>query len=183
MRLVELAHDRLKQILCPGDICIDATAGNGHDSLFLAQSTAPNGIVYAVDIQESAILETTDRLKQHGFRDQLKTIHESHENLDHIINPGLRGNIATIMFNLGYLPGGNHQITTQAYSTVKSVEQAYSLLRKKGIITIICYRGHDGGEKETQEVLSLCESKKWKTEQIYGNENPRSPVLVIIEKL
>jgi 16S rRNA C967 or C1407 C5-methylase (RsmB/RsmF family) len=49
MRLVELAHDRLQQILCPGDICIDATAGNGHDSLFLAQLTAPNGIVYAVD--------------------------------------------------------------------------------------------------------------------------------------
>ena len=183
MRLVELAHDRLKQILCPGDICIDATAGNGHDSLFLAKLIAPNGIVYAVDIQESAILKTTDRLKQHGFKDQLKTIHESHENLDHIINLGLRGNIATIMFNLGYLPGGNHQIATQAYSTVKSVEQAYSLLRKKGIITIICYRGHDGGEKETQEVLSLCESQKWKTQQIYGNENPRSPILVIIEKL
>ena len=88
------------EILCPGDICIDATAGNGHDSLFLAQLTAPNGIVYAVDIQESAILKTTDRLKQHGFKDQLKTIHESHENLDHIINLGLRGNIATIMFYL-----------------------------------------------------------------------------------
>lgn len=183
MRLVELAHDRLQQILCSGDICIDATAGNGHDSLFLAQSTAPDGIVYAVDIQETAILQTTDRLKQHGFRDQLKTIHESHENLDHIINPGHRGNIATIMFNLGYLPGGNHQITTQAYSTVKSVEQAYGLLRKKGIITIICYRGHDGGEKETQEVLSLCETNKWKSEQINGSENPKSPVLVIIEKL
>jgi len=183
MRLAELAHDRLKQILCSGDICIDATAGNGHDSLFLAQLIAPNGIVYAVDIQESAILKTADRLKQHGFRDQLMTNHESHENLDQIINPGLRGNIATIMFNLGYLPGGNHQITTQAYSTVKSVEQAYILLRKNGIITIICYRGHAGGESETQEVLNLCESKKWKTEQIYGSENPWSPVLVIIEKL
>ena len=183
MRLVELAHDRLKQILCPGDICIDATAGNGHDSLFLAKFTAPDGVVYAIDIQEPAIRETAERLEQHGFRDQLKTIHESHDNLDQIIDPALRGNIATIMFNLGYLPGGNHQITTQAYSTVKSVEQAYGLVRKNGIITIICYRGHDGGEKETQEVLSLCESKKWKTEQIYGNENPGSPVLVIIEKL
>lgn len=182
MRLVELAHDRLKQILCSGDICIDATAGNGHDSLFLAQSTATNGIVYAVDVQESAILKTADRLKQHGFRDQLKAIHESHENLDQIIDPKLRGKIATIMFNLGYLPGGNQQIITQAYSTVKSLEQAYDLLRKKGIITIICYRGHDGGEKETQEVLSLCESKKWKTEQIYCSENPSSPVLVIVEK-
>jgi len=124
MRLVELAHDRLRQILCPGDICIDATAGNGHDSLFLAQLIAPNGIVYAFDIQESAILKTTDRLKQHGFRDQLKTIHESHENLDQIISLGDRGNIATIMFNGGYLPGGNHHINTQAHSTEKSVEQA-----------------------------------------------------------
>lgn len=183
MRLVELAHDRLKQILCPGDICIDATAGNGHDSLFLAKLIAPNGLVYAIDIQEPAIQKTTEKLAQYGFRDQLKTIHDSHDNLDQIIDPKHRGNVATIMFNLGYLPGGNHQIITQAHSTAKSVEQAYLLLSKNGIITIICYRGHAGGESETQEVLSLCESKKWRTEQIYGSKNPWSPVLVIIKKL
>ena len=183
MRLVEIAHNRLKRILCPGDICIDATAGNGHDSLFLAKSTSPNGIVYAFDIQESAILKTAERLKQNGFKEQLKTIHDSHDKLDQIIDLEFRGDVAAIMFNLGYLPGGNHQIITQAYSTVKSVEQAYILLRKNGIITIICYRGHAGGESETQEVLNLCETKKWKTEQIYGSENPWSPVLVIIEKL
>ena len=183
MRLVELAHDRLKQILCPGDICIDATAGNGHDSLFLAKFTAPDGVVYAIDIQEAAILKTMERLKQHGFGEQLKIVHDSHESLYQIIEPEFRGDVAAIMFNLGYLPGGNHQIITDAGSTVKSVEQAYGLVKKNGIITIICYRGHDGGEKETQEVLNLCESNQWKTEQIYGSKNPSSPILLIIEKL
>ena len=46
----------------PGDICIDATMGNGNDTLLLCSLCQETGHVYAFDIQEQALAHTRQRL-------------------------------------------------------------------------------------------------------------------------
>ena len=183
MRLVQQAHEQLEKVLTSGDICIDATAGNGYDTLFLAKTTQPNGIIYSIDIQKSAIHATKERIKKYGLIKQLKVFHATHEDIGRLVDPDAKGNVAAVMFNLGYLPGGDPKIITRTKGTVKSIEEAYRLLKPNGVISILCYRGHEGGEDETQEVINLSKSNKWKVKLYYGNEKPSSPILLIIQKL
>ena len=124
-------------------IVIDATAGNGKDTLFLAQTVGCEGKVYAFDIQQQALANTRNLLEQHHIT-WYQLINDSHENIEkyHIDQP------AAIVFNLGYLPGGNHAITTQAHSTLIAVKKSLSMLKVGGILTIIVYPGHESGKQE-----------------------------------
>jgi ubiquinone/menaquinone biosynthesis C-methylase UbiE len=183
MRLVELAHSKIKKALRPGDLCIDATAGNGHDSLFLATEVGPQGFVYAFDIQEDALIKTTERLKENNLSDRLKTVLASHSAIKTFVDEKHKGNIQVAMFNLGYLPGGNHQIVTTANSTTSALTSTYSVLKEGGVITVLCYRGHPQGLNETNEVINLCEKEMWKHETYEGNSNPESPILICINKI
>ena len=53
-RVTTAAHRIFHRILRPGDSAVDATAGNGHDSLLMAQLVGPEGSVTAVDVQPQA---------------------------------------------------------------------------------------------------------------------------------
>ena len=183
MRLVELAHSKIKEIVNPGDLCIDATAGNGHDSLFLATEVGPEGFVYGFDIQESAIMKTAEKLKRNKLSDRLKLIQTSHTEIKSFVDEKHQGNIQVAMFNLGYLPGGNHQVVTIAQTTVHALTSAYSVLKWGGMITVLCYRGHIGGNHETNEVINLCEKKNWNYELCEGTRNSQSPILLCINKI
>ena len=183
MRLVELAHSKVKNILQPGDFCIDATAGNGNDTLFLAKNIAPDGMVYAIDIQKTALDATVVRLKKHGFLNLLKICHGSHEKMGDFLNNQHKGKVATVMFNLGYLPCSNHNIITKPETSIEAISEAYKIIRPGGLLTILCYRGHHGGKEETNAVLKLCKKNKWGIERIEKRENPDSPVLIIIQKI
>ncbi len=180
--MVDFAHSKIKCVLNPGDICIDATAGNGHDSLFLAKNIGPNGKVLAIDIQETALAETKNRLKDHGLSHLLETHNGSHTDIANLIIKESKGEVAAVMFNLGYLPGGDHGIVTKLESTTSAIEQAYEATRKGGLISVLCYRGHAGGKEEALAVLQLCEIKQWSTEIFSGNESNISPQLVLIRK-
>ena len=182
MRLVELAHLKIKESIRPGDLCIDATAGNGYDTLFLARQVSPFGKVYAVDIQKLSIEQTLKRLSLHGFDDILNTFHGSHTKIRNLLGESEHGEVSAIMFNLGYLPGGDHAITTTTDDTIFALNEAYSMLRNGGVITALCYRGHNEGAKETQKVLELCKEKEWNIEVVEGSSNPQSPILILIKK-
>ena len=182
MRLIEAAHAKIKLIVKPGDICIDATAGNGYDTLFLAKQIAPNGRVYAFDIQNSAIMQTSARLRKSGLSHLIKLIHQPHQKVTDFIDQKDHHNIKVAMFNLGYLPGTDHRVTTTSKTTICAIENSHNLLKKGGLITIIGYRGHKGGIEETEEVLKLCKLKNWQYEAQEGNSNPLSPVLLYITK-
>ena len=134
MRLVELAHSKISKVVKKGDICIDATAGNGHDSLFLAKHIHPLGIVYSLDIQISAIKATKRLLQRNKLDDVLMIFHGTHENVRHFLRPEHRGNVSVAMFNLGYLPGGNHEITTTPETTVKALNETYRMVKENGIV-------------------------------------------------
>lgn len=55
LSVVEWTHQFLKNYVSPGDICIDATAGRGMDTLFLCKLVGENGKVFSFDIQAQAI--------------------------------------------------------------------------------------------------------------------------------
>lgn len=182
MRLVKLAHLKIKEIVSPGDTCLDATAGNGHDALFLASQVSPNGKVYAIDVQKSALSATEDKLANHGYSNLLRTFHGSHSQIDEFIGATEKDNVMAAMFNLGYLPGGDHNLVTTPRTTAIALVKTYELIKPGGIISVLCYRGHKGGTEEHSAVLEICQKKKWQLEKIAGNNCAHSPILILIQK-
>ncbi len=149
---IKLAHERWLIHLRKGCHVIDATCGNGYDSLFLAQHalTETAGALHCFDIQSHALQITEKRLKS-GFSDaiyqRIHFYHCSHENLSF---PDL--SIDLVCYNLGYLPGGDKKITTGGVSTISSLRSALRIIKKSGLISVTCYPGHEEGKNETEMV-------------------------------
>jgi len=144
------AHRVVKEVVERGDTVVDATAGNGHDTLFLAQLVGSTGKVWAFDVQEAAIESTRVRLTEAGEAEQVELCCESHGNLLEKVE---RGSASAVMFNLGYLPGGDHELITEVAETAKAVVQALFALKPGGVMTVVCYTGHPGGADEAETVV------------------------------
>jgi len=149
--LTELAHTLVRDVLRTGDAAIDGTAGNGHDTQFLAETVGRDGIVYAIDIQPLAIAMTAQRLAE-AHLTNVQLIHGCHANLESMLPSVGRRQIKAIMLNLGYLPGGDKQQTTRSETTLAAIDQSLKLLAGGGIMTILAYTGHSGGDDEAAEV-------------------------------
>ena len=115
----------LKDRLRAGDVVVDATMGNGHDTLFLTQCVAPGGRVFAFDVQETALIETRKRVPE----DMTTLIHAGHETMRTHVPQELHGQISAVMFNLGYLPGTDKALITRTETTMIAVSEALELLR------------------------------------------------------
>lgn len=182
---VHLAHHYFKQKLKIGDIALDCTAGNGHDSLFIAQQILDGnqGDLYCIDLQEQAILNTKKLLEEHLSKEQLNRVRflqQSHELL-----PNIPNTVALIVYNFGYLPGGDKTITTQVESSLKSIAKGLELLAPSGIMSLTCYPGHEEGEKEQNALFSFCEEldkKSWNLCLHRWLNRKTSPSLILIEK-
>ncbi|WP_262966967.1 tRNA (mnm(5)s(2)U34)-methyltransferase [Methylobacter psychrophilus] len=185
--LVNTAHNFIKEILHPGAIAIDATVGNGHDTLFLVKQVSPSGKVFGFDIQQAAIESTRAKFLQTQGMKCLTLIQASHADMSDIIPANHHGNISVIMFNLGYLPGGDKNIITCTDSTITALHSACELLSSQGIITIMAYPGHSGGDLETAQVKNWCEQldkEHFKIDIIYSVDNKDSaPRLFVIQKM
>lgn len=149
--LTSQAHELVRAVLKPGDIAIDATAGNGHDTQFLAECVGPTGTVYSFDIQESAVQATARRLASAGL-ENVTLILRNHAEMRDALPTGLVSNVAAIMFNLGYLPGGDKQLVTKSDSTLAAIQAALLMMAPSGIMTIIAYPGHAGGDSEARQL-------------------------------
>ncbi len=177
------SHQYIERFVEPGDIVIDATAGNGNDTAFLAKHVGENGKVFAFDIQEVAIERTREKLLKLGLMDRVELINDGHENLDKYI----QSSVKAVMFNLGYLPGGDHKIGTKAENTICAIEKAMELLVAGGLISIVVYHGGDSGFEEKNRVMEYLyniDPKRYtvmKTEFI--NQPNYPPILVCIEKI
>ncbi len=184
--LLNTAHDQIKNILHPGDIAIDATVGNGHDTVFLAKQIAPSGHVYGFDIQQAAIDSTLEKIRQAHISDCLTLIHASHADMSEKIPAELHGKIKAIMFNLGYLPGSDKSVITQTDSTLTALTVAAGILATNGIITLLAYPGHPGGDQETDQVKNWCgqlDAQQFKINTIYSTEHKdTAPRLFVIRK-
>ena len=152
--LTQQAQNAVRQVVKPGETVIDATAGNGYDTQFLAELVGPCGTVYAFDIQPSALENTARRLEEAQLQNVI-LVQQDHAKLAEMIPVGQRDHVAAVMFNLGYLPGGNKQILTNSASTCLAITDALKLLRPEGIVTILAYTGHDGGAAEADAVVAI----------------------------
>ena len=178
-----LARDALCRAVLPGSTVADATMGNGHDTLFLAEQVGPDGHVYAFDIQESAVESTRKLLEDHGVSDRVTLFCRSHADLAEVVPPGL----SAVVFNLGWLPGGDHGITTRCASTEKAVLGALELLKPGGIVTVCAYPGHDEGRRELEMLAGLLSGLSNRVynvlRQSFLNAGPGAPECFIVQKL
>jgi len=159
MRATDLAHLMMRRTLRAGDWAVDATAGNGHDTLLLAELVGPTGRVFGFDVQEAALTATARRA---GHLPQVMLFQAGHEELaERLPNTGSASGptsggvrLSGVMFNLGYLPGAPRDITTRAETTIAGLEQALARLRAHGLVTLVLYPGHPGGAEEAAAVRS-----------------------------
>lgn len=148
-RPTQLAWDLLRDRIRPGDCVIDATAGNGHDTVFLAECVGPEGHVIAFDVQAEAIRSTAEKVEAIGFTHRVSLHQVCHSRMQEFAAPGTA---SAVMFNLGYLPGQDHTLTTRAVETLQALEAATRILAPGGILSILCYPGHPEGAREAGQV-------------------------------
>lgn len=168
---VEFSHLLLNKNIEPGDIVVDATSGNGHDTEFMADLVGESGKVYSFDIQEIAINNTKNLIKENGLEKRVQLIQDSHANLDQYIKTEL----TAVVFNLGYLPGGNKEIITKSQSTIKAIKKSLNLIKKNGIIVMVIYSGHPGGEEEEKEILNYVAKLDYKRFNVVNYEFINQP--------
>lgn len=184
--LAETAHSIIREELKTGDIAIDATVGNGHDCLFLAESVGNAGHVYGFDIQAQALAATRQRLHQHQMADRASLYQASHADMRQYIPSAAQGKIAVVMFNLGYLPGTDKTVMTQSQTTLQAIQTACALLAAPGVMTVMAYPGHAGGAEETltlQSWLQGIDSARFSVETIFSQHHQEhAPRLFVIRK-
>ncbi|MGE6717201.1 class I SAM-dependent methyltransferase [Peribacillus frigoritolerans] len=185
-RILPFARILLEKAVRPGDITIDGTMGNGFDTVFLAGLTGADGHVYSFDIQKEAIEATAAKLNAENLQKRCTLIHAGHEHLSKYIRKEHSGKVTGAIFNLGYLPGGDKSIITQAETTISAIEQLFELLAAGGIIILVIYHGHPGGSAERDALMEYVENFPQQKAHIlrYGfiNQANNPPFIVAIEK-
>ena len=175
-KITDISHLLLSNHIKQGDLVIDATCGNGYDTLFLATLVGNNGVVHAYDIQEQAIINAKNLTKDFN---NIIFHHESHENINY-------ENIKAVIFNLGYLPKGDKSITTTYESTkniIMKLVESYNV-NKNMLILIVVYVGHIEGNKEStwlEEFTSSLDTSYMCCKYQPINQH-NSPYILTIEK-
>lgn len=171
-KMIEFVQNKIRTLNV--NTSIDFTMGNGHDTKFLCQNS---NYVYSFDIQPLALENTKALIKDY---DNVQLILDSHEYFDNYVNSFDVG-----IFNLGYLPSGNHNITTNNITTINTIKKALPLLNKKGYLFIVVYVGHDEGKKESiviNEYVSLLDHKLYNVALFKMMNKDNSPYVIEIEK-
>jgi 16S rRNA C1402 N4-methylase RsmH len=185
--LVEQVHHYLETVLRPGDIAVDATVGNGHDTLFLARLVGEQGRVYGFDIQQQALDAATRRLQEQQVLQQVELHQTGHEHLTERLPADTRGRIKAVMFNLGYLPSGDKAITTRPNTTLKALECILEWLAPDGVVSVLAYTGHPGGREEAERVKSWAaelDREKWQAKiEVPPSRNGNAPEWVLIRPI
>ena len=132
-----------------GDTAVDATVGNGNDTLELSRLVGETGKVYGFDIQPIALMRASEFLMQSEAPSEIELVYNGHEEMDRHISE----KVAAVVFNLGYLPSGKKQITTIADTTITALDKAIDMIKPDGIVTVVMYPGHTEGRLEKEKVL------------------------------
>ena len=179
-RLTVAATSWIEVALFDGALAVDATVGNGYDTLFLAHRVGPKGKVLGFDVQKAALAGARELLKFVGTLDRVSLIHDSHSHLPNYLPPeaGIRG----AMFNLGYLPRGNRQIITRPDTTIMALRSVLTHLDARGRVTVLVYRGHEEGILEYVEVRAFLEQlpgEGWTIEEYAStSDSPIAPKII-----
>lgn len=180
-RVLPYVKTLLQRTISAGDIVIDATAGNGYDTLFLSQLVGYTGHVYAFDVQKTAIDATLLRLGE--MRAHATVIHAGHELIDEYVTK----EISAAVFNLGYLPGADHSIITKSKTTITAIKSCLKLLKVGGLVVLVVYHGHEGGDDERDALIDYLQSLPQSFVNVlkydFINQQNYPPFVLAIEKI
>lgn len=177
-----LAADYMIRSIREGDRVIDATMGNGKDTLFLCELVGETGHVYAFDVQAEAVERTNERVKEAGYDGRATLLLAGHEAMaEHVKEP-----VQAVMFNLGWLPGAEHIVTTKTETTLAAVRAACGLIAPGGIVTVCVYPGHEEGTRELSALLEYAASLDVRRFNVahhrFLNASLQTPQLILIQK-
>lgn len=183
-QITEFCHHFLSEYIAEGSCCVDATCGNGYDTVFLCKAVGNSGKVYAFDIQQLAVQNTKNRLEKEGLAQRAVVIREGHENMSRFLSEKTAD---VIMFNFGYLPGGSHSASTRPDTSLAAVKSGLSLLKPGGVMSLCIYSGGDTGYEEKEVLLSFLQdldSSQWLVIMCsYFNRKNDPPLPVFVIKL
>lgn len=184
---IDLAHQIWSRVISLGDIVVDATCGNGHDTLFLAKKTLTHdsGRVYALDLQETALESSRKKLETElspELSQRVIFLQQCHSHFPEEIH---EQKARLFVYNLGYLPGGDKSKTTMTQTTLSSIDEAKKCLLPGGLISITCYPGHPEGEIEQKTILdhvSQWDLSEWSCCHHQWINRNHAPSLLLIQK-
>ncbi|XP_057460912.1 uncharacterized protein LOC130751340 [Actinidia eriantha] len=188
-RATEVAHSVWRRIIQKGDVVIDATCGNGYDTLEMVKMVSDKSCgsrVFAMDVQKVA-LENAAFLLDESLNSDERGLVElfaiCHSKMEQVVPSGVP--VRLVAFNLGYLPGGDKAIITRSETTLQALEAAKRLLSPGGLISIVAYVGHPGGRDEFEAVEAFASGlpvENWICCKLQMLNRPLAPVLVLLAK-
>ncbi|MCQ6274447.1 16S rRNA (cytosine(1402)-N(4))-methyltransferase [Bacillus sp. V3B] len=185
-KVLPFAKKLLETAITSGDVVVDATLGNGHDSVFLANLVGEHGHVFSFDIQEKSLINSHRHLEESQLINRVTLLKKGHEHLSECIPSSHHGKITAAIFNLGYLPGGDKSIVTKPATTISAVKQLLSIMAPEGIIVIVIYHGHVGGVGERDSLLQYVKTIDQKKADVlrydFINQVNSPPFIIAIEK-
>ena len=190
--------DILSHYVREGDAVIDATMGNGHDTVALARLVGAEGRVFAFDVQEQALANTEALLRRIDeqeesagggkLRRRVQLILDSNVNLRRYVEQSADEPraVAAALFNLGYLPGGDKSITTTGEETLHAASEALETVKPDGLVAMVLYSGHEQGAKEKELLLQWAErlpAKEYHVAYVsMWNQKKHPPELLLVTK-
>ena len=174
-------HEIIRSQAPKGGVYIDATMGNGNDTLMLRQLAGDKGEVFAFDIQERAIQKTRELLMKHECMERVRLIQDGHENMDQYVAVS---SADVICYNFGYLPGGDHNIATKVATSLIAIEKGLNILKNGGMMSLCIYSGGDTGFEEKEQILCYLKTLPTKKYTVIVNEyfnrkkHPPMPVFI-----
>lgn len=177
-----IASDCLQQVIQPGDTVIDATLGNGHDTCMLADLVGEDGHVVGFDIQPDAVERTRAALRERGLLERCELYDDGHQHIAERVTSPVRA----VVFNLGWLPGGDKSITTHWDTTRTALSAALALLLPGGVCTVCAYPGHAAGDEERMALMDFLAALRPQEYNVvhhrFLNAGPGAPECFVIQR-
>ena len=178
------AAELIEGALGPGMRAVDATLGNGHDALWLCNLVGEAGRVYGFDVQAEAVERSRARLEEAGVANRAALILDGHENMAKYVEAE---SVDAVVFNLGWLPGAAHGVTTRTETTQRAVDAALGVLKPDGILTVCVYPGHEEGAREREALIQWAKSLDGRrfdaVLKTYLNQQNDPPLLIAVRKV
>ena len=177
---LKLSHEYICANVNIGDTVVDATCGRGRDTLLLAHLVKENGSVFSFDIQSAALEEAHELIKKEALNN-VTLINDSHHNLKNYVSSA-----KCVVFNFGFLPGGDHSIFSKPETSIPAIDAALDIITEDGFISICSYYGGPNGFEERDAILShlsKLDNKKYTVLcHNFLNRPNNPPIFIVVEK-